>query len=351
MQIVAYGGTKPVPFQQAICESQVLEPGITGNFTYHQMDLLASALDCTSSALDSNETLACLRNVDTATFLNASISTYSGDVSNNIGDCWLPVVDDDFLPAPPSELVSSHRMAANLSVMIGWCDDDLGFFTNRSITTNEDTRNFIQSYLPDMKSSSVTDLLALYPVSDFTTNTTANLTAEFYRSSRLFRDILMTCMPIWAGQNFAQLNSNVYLYDQNASILPPILAQEGYTGLGPVHTSEFAYVFANFSHYNSSDLPGFAPTPEDYALLPRQTRSWSSFAAVGQPSLDGKQTLQGWERAFVDNETRIYVIGGGEEGLSAVEGEGVSNGVLAMQMLAERCGFLNSEEIIPQLKF
>ena len=351
MQIVAYGGTKPVPFQQGICESQSLEPGITGNFTYHQMDLLASALGCNTSSLDSNDTITCLRDADTMTFLNASIDTYSGDVSNNIGDCWLPVVDGDFLPAAPSFLISSGRMA-NVSVMIGWADDDLGFFTPRDIATNNDTRAFVESYLPDFNSTSTSELLSLYPTSDFAANSSANLTAEFYRSARIFRDILMTCMPIWTGANLAQLGAPVYLYDQNASILTPILAAQGYSGLGPVHTSEFAYVYGNLSHYNRSDL-AFAPTEDDYALLPLQSRSWSTFAAVGQPSLNAKETLQGWDQAYVGSnvtDAYVYVIGGATPGLSALEGPDASK-ALAKQKLKERCDFLNSPAIIEQLKF
>lgn len=356
MQIMAYGGAKPVPFQQGICESQSLEPGITGNFTYHQMDLLASALGCNTSNLDSNDTVSCLRDADMMTFLNASIDTYSGDVSNNIGDCWLPVVDGDFLPAAPSFLVSSGRMA-NVSVMIGWTDDDLGFFTPRNISTAADTRDFIESYLPDFNDTSTSDLLDLYPTRDFTANSTANLTAEFYRSARIFRDILMTCMPIWTGQNMAaNLGSTVYYYDQNASILSSILAAQGSPGLGPVHTSELAYVYANFSHYNESDLTGFAPTEDDEALRPRQARSWASFAAIGQPSLNSRETLQGWEPAFEGimganvTDPYIYVIGGASPGLSAVEGQNASR-ALAMQKLKERCEFLNSPDIIEQLKF
>src|ERR1700761_6922218 len=37
MQILAYGGAKPQPFQQGICQSQALEPGITGNSTRTSM--------------------------------------------------------------------------------------------------------------------------------------------------------------------------------------------------------------------------------------------------------------------------------------------------------------------------
>lgn len=352
MQIMAYGASKPLPFQQGICESQALEPGITGNFTYHQMDLLASALGCNSSSLDSNETVSCLRKVDTERFLSASIATYSGDVTSNIGDSWLPVVDGDFLPAAPSTLVSERRFG-NITAMIGWADDDVGMFTNRSITTANDTYIFFKGYLPDLSASSLNDILALYPVSDFSAKPSSNLTAEFYRSARIFRDILMTCMPMWYGENIAQSGNPVYLYDQNQTILTPALDAMGYSGLGPVHTSEFAYVFGNLSHYNISGVV-FAPTEADYLLVPKESRSWSAFAATGKPSLVGKNTLQGWGPAFgyakSKNETDIYVIGGGAPGLSALDGPRAMPAIAA-QKLRERCDFLNSPSIISQLRF
>jgi carboxylesterase type B len=306
-----------------------------------------------------------LRNLDTETLLNASIETYSGDVSNNIGDCWLPVVDGDFLPDSPSNLVAQHRMA-NVTAIIGWADDDLGFFTPRTITTDNDTQDFITSYLPDMNSTSVTELLSIYPVTDFSDNPSANLSANFYRSSRIFRDVLMTCMPSWMGGHLAAMGASVFLYDQNATVLTPLLEDLGSTGLGPVHTSEFAYVFGNLSHYNltDDDLPGFDPTEEDFELAKRQTRSWSSFIAVGQPSLLSKETLQGWELAFAKGngtgeewdpmsteQTKVYVVGGGQPGTSSVEGDGATNAKLAAQKLRERCAFLNSEDVIRQLQF
>ena len=346
---MAYGGTRPAPFQQGIFESQALEPGITGNFTYHQMDLLASALNCTSSPLDSNETVSCLRAVDTSTYLQASIDTYSGTIDYNIGDSWLPVVDGDFLPAAPSTLVAEHRMA-NITTMGGWADDDVGFFTDRTIMTANDTYAFFSSYLPDMNDSSLRALLSQYPVSDFQANAAANLSAEFARSARIFRDVLMTCMPIWYADNLAQMGNPVYLYDQNATILNPALASLGYPGLGPVHTSEFAYVFANFSHYSAAGLP-IKPTDDDRRLQREQSRTWSTFAATGQPYLRSRDTLKGWDVGFRAlgngrNETDIYVIGGQHEGLYAF-----GQGALAKQKLRQRCDFLNSPDIIRQLSF
>jgi carboxylesterase type B len=41
MHMLAYGGAKPLPFQQGVAESQSLEPGITANFTIDAMAALA----------------------------------------------------------------------------------------------------------------------------------------------------------------------------------------------------------------------------------------------------------------------------------------------------------------------
>ncbi|KAL2272930.1 hypothetical protein FJTKL_05690 [Diaporthe vaccinii] len=104
-RLMAYGGSKPVAFQQAICESQTLEPGITGNFTTDAMQLLVDYLGCNTTGLDSEQTVICLRGFDKDTLMDASLATYIDDTAHNIGDIWLPAVDGDFLPAAPSELI------------------------------------------------------------------------------------------------------------------------------------------------------------------------------------------------------------------------------------------------------
>jgi carboxylesterase type B len=138
MQILAYGGTKPFPFQQGVAESQSLEPGITANFTVNAMTVLANYVGCNVTDLHSPETVACLREKDTDTLLQASIATYAGDIGHNIGDIWLPAVDGDFLPAAPSKLIAEGRLG-KVNFITGWTQDDLNFYTNTSITTANDT--------------------------------------------------------------------------------------------------------------------------------------------------------------------------------------------------------------------
>ncbi|ROW04066.1 hypothetical protein VSDG_01168 [Cytospora chrysosperma] len=348
MQMMAYGGSKPIPFQQGICQSQALEPGIMGNFTINAMQLVIDYVGCNETSFDSEETVACLRALDTDTALNASLATYSEDYGNNIGDIWLPVVDGDFLPAAPSELIRQGRFA-NITTMFGWCDDDLTVFADNYVETANDTYNFVQTYIPTMSSDNVAKLLSLYPSDEFTANVTANLSSEFYRAARIFRDILMTCPPIWYSEHMAAKGAQVYLYDWNQTMLEPILASIGWPGLGPTHTSEFAYIFGNLSHYDTNDYP-FNPLDSDWALQDRGSRSWSTFAHTGVPHMKNHYTFQGFKPAYEGNQTSIYVIGGPHEGFSTIDGPGASP-ALAAQSIRERCMFLNSPELISELRY
>lgn len=349
--MMAYGASKPLPFQQGICESQALEPGITGNFTIDAMQLVVDAVGCNTTSLHSAETVACMRALDGDTLLNASISTYLSDMAHNIGDIWLPTVDGDFLPAAPSELIRTGSLP-NVTAMIGWCEDDVAYFTDTSIATANDTRDFMQEYLPDVTPANIESLLSLYPVTDFAADEAAGLSAEFYRTARMFRDIIMTCQPIHYGSALAAAGGDVYLYAWNQTILGPLLeAVAGLTGLGPVHTSEFAYIFGNLTHYNVSGYP-FAPTDADWALESRGANSWASFAATGHPGVAGRDTFQGFEPGFSANGTleNVFVVGGATEGLSAVNGPGAT-AAMAAEKLRERCAFINSEDMIEQLRY
>lgn len=313
------------------------------------MQLLVDYLGCNTTSLDSQQTVACLRGSDKERLMDASLATYMGDTAHNIGDIWLPAVDGDFLPAAPSELIRQGRFAS-VTTMIGWTEDDVSYLTEPSIETADDTRDFFLSYAPGLAPASVDTLLSLYPVSDFQASSAANLSAEFYRASRVFRDTLMTCPPLWYGRNIAASGSQVYHYAWNQSLLGPVLGHVGYPGMGVAHTSELAYVFGNLSHYDVHGYP-FSPDESDHTLLRRASRSWSSFVSTGRPSVEGCGTFRGFGPAFEEpDQTYVFVAGGPGEGLSAVDGPRASP-ALAEQRLRERCGFITSPEMIEQLRF
>lgn len=349
MQIMAYGGTKSVPFQQGIMQSQATEPGITANWTIDAMQRVVNHVGCNKSSLHSADTVKCLRKFDTNTILNASIATYLGDVANNVGDIWLPHVDGDFLPAAPSKLIKEGRFA-KVKTMLGYCEDDLTLFTS-PVSTDAEAKAFIQSYVPYMTKSNIDRLFSLYPVSEFPANAAAGLSSQFFRTARIFRDILMTCMPIHYAENLAKRGNDVYLYDWNQTTTDQVLkAKIDATGYGVIHSSELPYVFGNISVFQGQGYT-YKPTSSDLALQARSSRSWSTFASTGNPSLKGHKTLSGFTEAFPGNdELDIFIIGGPNEGLSSIDGRRASSALKA-QKLRERCAFINSDEIIAQLKY
>jgi carboxylesterase type B len=361
MHIMAYGGEKPVPFQKAIGQSQILEPGIVGEFTNAAMAKVLNASDCNSTSVDSQATIDCLRMLSAEKLVQLQTDT-AGD-SANIGDEWLPVVDGDFLPAAPSQLLREGRFAA-IPTIIGYTEDDTSPFVEIDIDTDNDTTTFFREYAPAMTEANLDHLLSLYPVEDFAPS--ANLSAEHSRSARILRDILMVCEPLLYGRALTEKGQRVYYYVQNQTVVDAALDSLGLPGLGVVHTSEFAYMFNNISHYDSKymysmsssktppanettvyDYP-YHPTPSDEQLAIRATRSWSTFASIGRPSRDGHGTLEGWKSAFaVENQTRVFVIGSDEEGLHSLGG----NSAIGSEKIEERCAFINSPEIIEQLQF
>lgn len=184
----------------------------------------------------------------------------------------------------------------------------------------------------------------------------------------------MVCEPILLARALQKKEKRVYMYNFNQTLLDPIIASVyNISGMGVVHTSEFAYTYGNLSHYNVSGYP-FYPTQADHDLAQRASRSWARFAYSGDPSPSaGRSTelspsqpkaLQGWLPAFWSfNEvstpgytprrpghTYVYTIGGPEEGLWPLDGEGSVEAVRG-QRLEEKCAFFNDAEFIRRAGF
>lgn len=350
MQMLAYGGDQGFSFTKVSAESQILEGGITGNFTRNAMKRIVKPLGCDDSDLQSAETIACLRKLSTKELLKAQTDTHGDGPEANIGDEWLPMVDGDFLPDAPSVLISEGRFA-HVPVLSGWCQDDTNPFVGTP-TTEKEVHDFYKAFLPGFSDDNFNTLLSLYPSSDFSDNKEAGLSKQFYRAGRILRDILMVCQPIGFGRAIQAGGNDVYFWDQNQTMVDEVLTSLGAPGYGVVHTSNFAYQFANLSHYDVDNFP-YHPNASDFALAQRQSHSWANFANSGTPSLSSNFTsLSGWTSGFADGDTpNIFVIGGPEEGISAWSGDSASNQALVDQKLDVRCGFLNQPDVIEQLLY
>ena len=127
MQMLAYGGDQGFSFTKVSAESQILEGGITGNFTLKAMQRIVKPAGCNNTDPQSADAIACLRALSTTALLKAQTESHHDGPGANVGDEWLPMVDGDFLPEAPSKLIADGRFA-KVTVLSGWCEDDTNPF-------------------------------------------------------------------------------------------------------------------------------------------------------------------------------------------------------------------------------
>lgn len=359
LQILAYGGRQGAPFQKAILQSTVLEPNMTGSITTETFTQVASLAGCASNGnAQGGATIQCLRKLSMDQLWSITDEVHNAYSARTNGDLWLPAVDGDFIPAAPSQLISQGRFT-QMPIVAGWTRDDATGGTPFTIATDADTRAFISTFYPYLRPKTLETLFGLYPVSDFTNRATDPnaFSAEFYRSAQIYRDIFFVCPSLYFGYAMAKEYSRskgsipVYYYELNQTIYEPFFGLAGLIGLGVIHESEFPYIFANFTPYQDIITTESA---SDYSLQKQMSRSWSTFAARGAPSFGASSgTLQGWQSAYANANggmmaASVFAVGGPSPGMSSVSGQASAVGA---EKLAARCGFLNSADVIQQLKY
>ncbi|TGO87540.1 hypothetical protein BPOR_0220g00180 [Botrytis porri] len=365
-QVTIYGqssgglsvGSRPVPFHAAIMESTALEPTMSSNISFNSTAAVAAFAGCNTTDDQSMATIACLRSLSMETLLKLMIDQEVDSADSHDGDNYLPIVDQDFLPQKASQLLAQGKFA-RLPIVGGWMEDDATLFTTTTIESANDTRDFLSNIYTAVNTTTFDELLDLYPVSEFQADPSANLSSEFYRCAQVFRDILLACPTVLFSQAMAKkyntTNPPSYMYVGNQTIMTSYLDATGEAGFGVIHTSELAYLFNNIDLFNITnlDLPGyvFEPTESDYALAKSLPLSWISFGKYGNPSkING--SMAGWTSAWPTRkgEAEVFVIGGGNKGMSKLGSDGVNSGIVG-ERLVERCGFLGREDVIEQFQF
>ncbi|MCJ1438837.1 hypothetical protein MMC27_008227 [Xylographa pallens] len=284
LQIVAFGGKGPVPFSRAIAES------------------------------------------------GAPASEQSSDT---------PTVDGDFIPDAPSSLVASGRFAPNVSLIQGWNHNDGSIFTSTAISNATAAEEFIHLEWKGISTSSLSELLAQYPITDFAPLPASNTSAYFFQAAQILRDITFTCPAIRFAQATARKGARAYLYELNQTSFVNEFAGLNLAEFGVFHFSDIPYVFRNLQNATDSDIQ----------LASQVSGSWSAFAAHADPSVRGSNNatlLSSWLQAFAfghrteDIGAVVNVIGGQRSGLQGIPVTGPGLGPIADENLWSRCAFIES---------
>ncbi|KAG0647212.1 Secreted lipase [Hyphodiscus hymeniophilus] len=328
-QILAYGGKQKPPFQQAIVESGLIGPGFAPKYSTKHFDLVTRQAGCDYGMPDSELSLDCLRSLSLESLLNTSLAVQAVDNVNAIGEFYTPTVDGDFIPLEPSLLVQSGQFS-KVPMMLGFNRDDGTLFVSPTVNTEEDVAAVFTGLFPNLKKSTTTRILELYPLIDFPAIPAENASAQFVRASRIYRDIEFTCPSLFLGlhvsdqgheldpptiyhsskpqKNLLQTaigylsasrkmwrepnsrSNPVFFYELNQTSLAQNLSGQGLPQLGISHLADLPYVFDEVSKFNNS---------VSNALLAKQiTGSWSRFATSGHPSSTRGTTLKGWLPAW-----------------------------------------------------
>jgi cholinesterase len=188
-QITAFGSSRKVPFQQAILQS----PGfIPSPDKTQQLSLFQQTLSTASLVSGTNITSASqLRNLS---FEQLYITNAALLASSDYGKFLFgPVVDDHFVPALPSTLLSEGKFAKDLKVMIAYNTNDGYIFSSPFLRSSSDFATYVSSFLPPTLASNtslisyITDFL--YPP----TTDQIGYTTQLNRTSLFYSEYVFTC--------------------------------------------------------------------------------------------------------------------------------------------------------------
>ena len=375
LQIVAFGGKQGTVFQKAMYVdtsfwlimllanknstvsgplTDSFQPGLSVNTTA----AVAQLVNCSSS--DSAKQLACLRAVPRQVLLDASLKE-AMVASPLLGvGIFRPIIDGDFIPDEPTKLVASGSFAksksspswllrnvwphllADVSLIDAWIEDDGSEFVPASVNSAA----AVEAYFSSRFSNATTrdDLLSLYPVEDFASQVTnsSNITAQFYRASRILRDVRFACPALNLTRVISQQrNSSNYLFFVNSTRLQPVWDAENKSYFRIGHSSDVPYYF-------NENFPGADNSPAALQLSAQVSNSYSEFATSGNPKTSAFNWPPAYEAGGKGNAT-IFVIGGPYGSGPAPLGPIVASSpdyqrskALGVEKLLQRCAFIDS---------
>ncbi|PVH72304.1 alpha/beta-hydrolase [Cadophora sp. DSE1049] len=254
-QITAYGGTRgKAPFQQAITQSPGWFPIQSNAQTENAYNKLLR--------LTNTSSLAELRALPSEALIRANAQQVVYDSPWGTYT-YGPVVDGDFVPFQPGQLLAQGKFDKDIRVMAGHNADEGAFFTSPYIQSNETLQSYLKSIFPFTMQQTidyVTETLypavfdGSYPYRD-----------QFSRADLIISEAIFTC-----NTNYLSTASGNTSYSYLFAV-PPAL-----------HGQDVSYTY--FTGGAPSDFP-LGVTNVTVATAMQQFIT--SFARKGRPSADG----------------------------------------------------------------
>ncbi|KAI5865150.1 Alpha/Beta hydrolase protein [Durotheca rogersii] len=318
VQMMAYGGERGVPFTQAWVMSGPPGTGLNASSDITETHTRAVARDLGCAGDEDEELLTCLREVPVEKLTETAMA-YSAKNHPPFGlFTFLPSVDGDFLPDRPSLLLKSGRFVKGIPVVLGWTQDDGA--TNvgpaKMFQSEGDMRRTISKYAHALTDEDYKELFDHYPPADFEEDvrnyrslkdeSDPAVPVQYFRVSRIVRDILFTCSSIEFGYETSRQSRasdptfpGVRLYDLNQSMFTPMFKDAGRPYIRVSHGSDTNYIF-------NGVFPEGQITDADQRLSKSLAGSFIHFAYTGDPTVAESEGFGSWPESFPEPRLEEY---------------------------------------------
>ncbi|KAF8074740.1 Alpha/Beta hydrolase protein [Lyophyllum atratum] len=333
MQIVAYGGSKPIPFKRATAQSIGFGPTRTPDQIEASFVSAAGFAGCPTSG---RQAMTCLR--------SASIGALVSAINRVPNGAFAPVIEgpSGFLPDLPSRLITASKFS-KVDFVGGHCTGDGKSFAvgkPDDFQVDDDIRRLVFSRWPGVSNATIDKALALYPAPGTSGSPFAT---QWDRASTMAGEIVFSCMDWFLAESLlANGVKNIYSYSWNA---PDTVLYNASPYRGAAHTSDLYYLFEGTNPAPNAGNT-FTPFNTSEALLAAEAIAfWTSFAATGNPSADKKPGSPTWGTFLSpgNNPRRLVLTRGNNTSTnSAMEG------ITAAE--AERCHFWMSEDVVAETR-
>ncbi|KAJ6183796.1 hypothetical protein N7519_005097 [Penicillium mononematosum] len=258
LHMLASSDDDSLPVHRVIAQSGAVTSlaGVSGNTSASNSLAVAREVGCFGSSgaaseeeeMNTTAIIQCLQSQPLDLLVNATFKVaYKLSPGDGFG-AFIPTVDGTILPAAPSTLMSAGDFPKkSIPLIIGWNRDEASLRVPASISTLSDISNLLAGMYPALNASSIADLLALYPESDYQVQDKmreALMTPAWHAAAALVRDLTVTCPSLHQGlslfehaRSSAQL-AEFYFYELQQTPFAAALAQQGKSYLGVVHFSD-----------------------------------------------------------------------------------------------------------------
>ncbi|KAL5498324.1 hypothetical protein ACEPAH_2466 [Sanghuangporus vaninii] len=284
MQIVAFGGSKPVPFKRGIAQSIGYGPTPTADQAETVFQNVTEVVGCPSSG---PQAMGCLRNASPGAIVAAINSIPAGMLA--------PVVDgpSGILPELPNTLITSGRFSS-VDFMGGHCTTEGRTFVGgppQDFVTDADVARLVfKRWGTHISDDLIQKALALYPAPGTPGSPFAT---QYDRAWTMAQEIIFGCMDWFLADRLQQKGvKNVFTFRFN-SPNPVLLAETPYEGV--MHTSDLFYLFDGSTSAPNAGFTFTAFNSTEDALSRESIAFWTSFVSSGDPSTSRELISPGWQ--------------------------------------------------------